>query len=75
MYNRLLSPSYLGHLSKKLDAFSLGPHIIVAGIDNWSVTITTEDPKQESVPEPSSILGLFALGGFGVRSLLLRISQ
>ncbi|MDY7004094.1 MAG: PEP-CTERM sorting domain-containing protein [Cyanobacteriota bacterium] len=29
----------------------------------------------ESVPEPSSILGLFVLGGFGVRSLLLRISQ
>ena len=48
---------------------------IVGGIDNWSVRITTEDPEPESVPEPSSILGLFALGGFGVRSLLKRKSQ
>ncbi|MGD1712812.1 PEP-CTERM sorting domain-containing protein [Dapis sp. BLCC M172] len=32
-------------------------------------------PEQESVPEPSSILGLFALGSLGVRSLLLRIPQ
>ncbi len=46
-------------------------YTIVGGIDNWSVTITTEDPE-ESVPEPSSILGLFALGGLGVRSLLKR---
>jgi len=50
-------------------------YTIVGGIDNWSVTITTEDPQQESVPEPSSIFGLFLLGGFGVRSLLLRITQ
>ena len=31
--------------------------------------------EQESVPEPGSIFGLFLLGGFGVRSLLLRMSQ
>ncbi|NER02746.1 MAG: PEP-CTERM sorting domain-containing protein, partial [Okeania sp. SIO3C4] len=29
----------------------------------------------ESIPEPSSILGLFALGGLGIRSLLLRMSK
>ncbi|MDY7004095.1 MAG: PEP-CTERM sorting domain-containing protein [Cyanobacteriota bacterium] len=31
--------------------------------------------EAESVPEPGSIFGLFVLGGFGVRSLLLRMSQ
>lgn len=37
--------------------------------------ITNPEPPPESVPEPGSIWGLFLLGGFGVRSLLLRISQ
>ena len=38
---------------------------------------STEGPETETekVPEPGSIFGLFVLGGFGVRSLLLRISQ
>ncbi|MBW4648358.1 MAG: PEP-CTERM sorting domain-containing protein [Kastovskya adunca ATA6-11-RM4] len=30
----------------------------------------SESPEPESVPEPSSIFGLFALGFWGVRSLL-----
>ena len=47
----------------------------------YSVTIVTASEADGStdgaktVPEPSSILGLFALGGLGVRSLLKRKSQ
>lgn len=49
----------------------------------YSVTIvtaseadgSTQRPEKETVPEPSSILGLFALGGLGVRSLLKRKSR
>ncbi|MDY6805040.1 MAG: PEP-CTERM sorting domain-containing protein [Cyanobacteriota bacterium] len=49
----------------------------------YSVTIVTASeadgstlgPEPEKVPEPSSILGLFALGGLGVPSLLKRKSQ
>ncbi len=69
------SPIKFGFFRSNSNCPTCGPHRIVAGIDNWSVTITTEDPAQESTPEPSSILGLFALGGLGVRSLLLRIPQ
>ena len=47
----------------------------------YSVTIVTAEEADgdttgpQPVPEPSSILGLFALGGLGVRSLLKRKSQ
>ncbi len=49
----------------------------------YAVTIVTASeagggtlgPEPESVPEPSSMLGLFALGGLGVRSLLKRKPQ
>ena len=49
----------------------------------YSVTIVTASeadgstlgPEPEKVPEPSSILGLFALGGLGVRSLFKRKPQ
>ncbi|NEQ75858.1 MAG: PEP-CTERM sorting domain-containing protein [Okeania sp. SIO2C9] len=49
----------------------------------YAVTIVTASEadggtlgeQPESVPEPGSIFGLFLLGGFGVRSLLLRMSQ
>ncbi|NEQ75893.1 MAG: PEP-CTERM sorting domain-containing protein [Okeania sp. SIO2C9] len=49
----------------------------------YAVTIVTASEadggtlgeQAESVPEPGSIFGLFLLGGLGVRSLLLRMSQ
>ncbi len=49
----------------------------------YAVTIVTASEadggtggqETESVPEPGSIFGLFLLGGLGVRSVLLRISQ
>ena len=49
----------------------------------YSVTIVTAEeadgstlgPEPEKVPEPSSMLGLFALGCLGVRSMLKRKSQ
>ncbi|GFZ90880.1 PEP-CTERM sorting domain-containing protein [Okeania sp. KiyG1] len=49
----------------------------------YAVTIVTASEadggtlgdETETVPEPGSIFGLFLLGGFGVRSLLLRMSQ
>ncbi|WP_210407678.1 PEP-CTERM sorting domain-containing protein [Hydrocoleum sp. CS-953] len=37
--------------------------------------IQFDSPESRSVPEPSSIFGLFLLGGFGIRSLLLRHKQ
>ncbi|NEQ36884.1 MAG: PEP-CTERM sorting domain-containing protein [Okeania sp. SIO3I5] len=49
--------------------------------DRLSVTLgfassfVPEDSSTSSVPEPSSILGLFALGGLGILSLLKRKSQ
>ncbi len=36
---------------------------------------TPPAPESVPVPEPGSIFGLFLLGGFGVRSLLLRYTQ
>jgi hypothetical protein len=47
--------------------------------DRLSVTLgfassAPEISEPESVPEPSSMLGLFALGGLGVRSLWKRKS-
>ncbi|MEM1167650.1 MAG: PEP-CTERM sorting domain-containing protein [Cyanobacteria bacterium P01_H01_bin.35] len=44
-------------------------------ISSAELELTVKESETESVPEPSSILGLFALGSLGVRSLLLRISQ
>ena len=49
----------------------------------YAVTIVTASEadggtlgrETEKVPEPGSIFGLFLLGGFGVRSLLLRYTQ
>ena len=49
----------------------------------YAVTIVTASEadggtlgqETEKVPEPGSIFGLFLLGGLGVRSVLLRISQ
>ncbi|GFZ90886.1 PEP-CTERM sorting domain-containing protein [Okeania sp. KiyG1] len=49
----------------------------------YAVTIVTASEADggtlgdeiETIPEPGSIFGLFLLGGFGVRSLLLRMSQ
>ena len=69
------SPIGFGFFRSNTACPTCGSYRIVAGIDNWSVTIHTEDPEPESVPEPSSMLGLFALGGLGVRSLLKRKPQ
>ncbi|NEO54957.1 MAG: PEP-CTERM sorting domain-containing protein [Okeania sp. SIO3B5] len=69
------TPIEFGFFRSNTTCPTCGSYRIVAGIDNWSVTIKTEEPEKGSTPEPSSMLGLFALGGFGVCSLLLRISQ
>lgn len=39
------------------------------------ISMITVEPSPKAVPEPSSILGLFALSGLGVRSLLKRKPQ
>ncbi|MDJ0556775.1 MAG: PEP-CTERM sorting domain-containing protein [Microcoleaceae cyanobacterium MO_207.B10] len=52
-------------------------------LPGYAVTIVTASEadggtlgrETEKVPEPGSIFGLFLLGGFGVRSLLLRYTQ
>ncbi|NES64657.1 MAG: PEP-CTERM sorting domain-containing protein, partial [Okeania sp. SIO2D1] len=59
--------------------FSYSPNKVAhigTSFDPGSQTTPIDNPElPESIPEPSSILGLFALGGLGIRSLLLRISQ
>ena len=59
--------------------FSYSPNKVAhigTSFDPGSQTTPIDNPElPESIPEPSSILGLFVLGGLGIRSLLLRISQ
>lgn len=45
-----------------------GSYLINGGIDNWKVTVNYNDPK--SVPEPSSLLSLLAIGAIGLVSKL-----
>ncbi|NEP77981.1 MAG: hypothetical protein F6K39_07210 [Okeania sp. SIO3B3] len=56
------SPNKIAHIGTSFD-----PGSQITPIDNPELP--------ESIPESSSILGLFALGGLGIRSLLLRMSQ
>ncbi|NER05671.1 MAG: PEP-CTERM sorting domain-containing protein [Okeania sp. SIO3C4] len=56
------SPNKIAHIGTSFE-----PGSQITPIDNPELP--------ESIPEPSSILGLFALGGLGIRSLLLRMSQ
>lgn len=43
-----------------------GSYSVAGGIDNWKVTVNYNDPN--SIPEPSFLLGLLAIGAIGVVS-------
>ena len=55
------SPIEFGFFRSNSNCTTCGPYKIIAGIDNWSVTVNTEEQETTPVPEPTSTVGILVL--------------